>query len=234
MISVIIPVYREGKNQIFRDALMLLSCFKNIEVLCIGKSIDQATKKIINQFPNASYFPSNMNTRAERLNDGLKLAKNDLVIFHHPRSRLTRKGLNYLINNYQSISWGAFTHQFDQNSFLYRIASWYSNIVRGKARGIFYLDHCLVVNLKKVAKQDCSFPKIDIFEDTEFCQHLSKLAKPSLIPFPSITSTIRFQTRGFWKQLLLNQALKIAYYLGISKKSINKLYEKEMELNSAY
>lgn len=233
MISVIIPVYQEGQNQIFKDALMLLSMFKNIEVLCIGKGLDYQTKKIVERFPNASYFPTILNSRADRLNDGLKLAEGKFVIFHHPRSRLTRDGLNYLINNFEKFTWGAFKHKFNKRSLFYDFTSWYSNSIRAR-RGIFYLDHCLFVNLNKLNKNEVLFPHVDIFEDTLFCESLRTKYKPVLLPKYSLTSTIRFERKGIWKQAILNQLMKIAYLLKLSDKKMNKLYEKELELNSSY
>jgi hypothetical protein len=77
-------------------------------------------------------------------------------------------------------------------------------------------------------------PKIDIFEDTEICLRLKKQAKPIRLPFISQTSAVRFQAHGVYRQALKNQYIKWLYYFKRSDEQINRLYEKDIQLNTEY
>jgi hypothetical protein len=174
-------------------------------------------------------------SRAARLNIGFHRAKGEIILFHHPRSVVEHGGIRYLIerslDSNRPPSWGGFTHQFDYSHKLLKFTSWYSNQIRGAWRGILYLDHCIYFD-SKLWTQD--LPDIDVFEDTVLSQRLRKLCQPIILPFLSTTSAIRFETNGVWKQAIINQVLKIAFYLHIPHALMNRFYEKGLGLNSNY
>lgn len=78
---------------------------------------------------------------------------------------------------------------------------------------------------------DQKIPNVDIFEDTEISYILRRHAKPKILNFESKTSSVRFQKNGFIKQSIINQYLKVLYHLKFSKKKMNRLYEKGLDLN---
>ena len=63
---------------------------------------------------------------------------------------------------------------------------------------------------------------------------LKKRAKQTRLPFVSLTSAVRFQSQGIYRQALKNQYVKWLYYCKRSDKEMNKLYEKGLELNTQY
>ncbi len=172
-------------------------------------------------------------SRGERLNAGIELCEADLVLFHHPRSLLEPEGVDYLIDYSEELNWGGFTHEFDEKHWGLQFTSWYSNHIRGRFNGIYYLDHCLY-SKKSLIKKSGGFPNIDIFEDTIFCQRLMKISKPVRLPFRSVTSAVRFSSNGFWKQSFLNQKLKWGFYFKKDHRKMNADYEKNLNLNSHY
>lgn len=210
MLSVIIPTAHEAETDFFKNSVSSLSKFKNIEVICIDKS--EAI------------------TRAERLNLGFEKSKGSMILFYHPRSFVDPKGIQYLIDHCDRIMWGAFTHQFDHNHPLLKFTSWYSNKVRGKLGGIFYLDHCIFFHRSLWKK---TIPAVEIFEDTLLSRQLKELQRPILLPFASTTSALRFTKNGFWRQAVLNQIMKIGFHLNISHQTMNKIYENGLNLNSS-
>ncbi len=209
MLSIVIPTANEPENTFLAATLKNLSTLKNVEVICIEKS--EAV------------------SRAERLNLGFERAKGSMILFHHPRSVVEVEGIEYLIKHSQEKIWGAFTHQFDQRHPLLKFTSWYSNQVRGRGRKIFYLDHCIFFH-RSLRQQ--ALPSIEIFEDTVLSNQLSKLQAPLLLPYKSTTSAIRFVKNGFLKQSVMNQILKAAYLLKFSDRIMNKIYEKNLNLNN--
>ncbi len=172
-------------------------------------------------------------SRGSRLNAGIPLAESSLLLFHHPRSVLDPEGIDFLVDNSEELQWGAFHHQFDKDHWGLRFTSWYSNNIRGRVNGIYYLDHCLFAQKPLVLKAG-SFPEVDIFEDTVFCQRMNRVGFPQKLPFCSVTSAVRFSNNGFWKQSLLNQKLKWNFYFRKDHEEMNQEYEKELNLNSKY
>ncbi len=174
-------------------------------------------------------------TRAERLNVGFHKAQADTILFHHPRSWLADTAFDELfeikninINN-NLLFWGGFTHQFDLSHFLLKFTSWYSNYVRGP-RGVLYLDHCLFFH-RSLWKSEIA--PVAIFEDTLLSQNLMKASglKPIILNSTSTTSAVRFTKNGIWRQAVMNQILKVGFFLNIPHEKMNSIYEKGLGLN---
>lgn len=230
LLSIIIPTLNESKSGYLAKILEQYQNLPHIEIICVdGGSKDDTTEVIKNS--KAKLIQTNLSSRASRLNEGIAVAKNELILLHHPRSILDISGINQLIKIKDQVTWGAFTHAFDLNHPLLKFTSWYSNNVRGDLRDIFYLDHCLFAQ-KKLLFEVGLLPDIEIFEDTEICLKLKKKARPVRINSPSVTSAVRFEKNGFWRQAIKNQYLKWAYYLKSSDKKMNKFYEQGLELNT--
>lgn len=230
-ISVIIPTLNDLALGILATSLTQLCRIKNLEITCVDGGSTDGTLALIQSYPVklincASYC------RAQRMNAGIACATGDVLFFHHPRSIIDTAALTYLQTAPEIPLWGGLQHRFDWTHPLLRFTSWYSNRMRAQRRGIVYLDHCIFVSrtlLKRIATP--AWPEIDIFEDTAFSLKLRALVFPQLLPFVAITSAVRFKTRGLYRQALVNQVLKVAYALGLSKTSLNRYYEKNMGLN---
>lgn len=166
--------------------------------------------------------------RAERLSKGIEEAQGELVVFHHPRSLLELSSFNYLLKSHAQLTWGGFTHRFDRKYWGLRFTSWYSNQIRPRLGKIVYLDHCLYFKKNLL---DQPIPSCSIFEDTEISKILRRHGPPRILPFISTTSSIRFETHGFFKQFMMNQILKVKYHLGHSDQEMNARYEKDLNLN---
>jgi glycosyltransferase involved in cell wall biosynthesis len=232
LLSIIVPTLNESKTGYLSKILNAYLGVDNIELICVDGGSKDDTISLIKQ-SNAKLIATDVCSRAGRLNAGVKQAKFDLVLLHHPRSLVDIEGLKTLINRRSEIFWGAFTHQFSISHPLLYFTSWYSNHIRGGLRGIYYLDHCLFAQ-KQLLLDVGLLPEIDIFEDTEICLRLRQRAKPIRLPFISQTSAVRFQANGMYRQALKNQYLKWLYYFKRSDTKMNKLYEKGINLNTQY
>ena len=228
-LSIIIPVHNDLENGYLKQQISLFKKFPTLEVLYVdGGSTDGSV-----EFIQASGFEpiiSEKSNRAERINLGIEKSSGETILINHPRSILNKEGISFLLNS-PPTGWGAFTHRFDKEHFLLDFTSWYSNEVRLRVREIAYLDHCIFFN-KALYRDKQLLPNIEIFEDTALSNNLGLLAGPTLLPYPSITSSIRFYKNGVFYQSLLNQFMKICWYLRLSPELMNKIYEKGLELNS--
>ncbi|MEQ1722486.1 MAG: hypothetical protein ABL930_04875 [Pseudobdellovibrio sp.] len=167
-------------------------------------------------------------TRAERLNKGFFQTKAQIILFHHPRSWLSADAFSLLLKLSQNKPiWGGFTHQFDISHPLLKFTSWYSNFIRGR-RGILYLDHCIYFH-RSLWTQDIL--PVAIFEDTILSKNFLKQMPPIIQKPISYTSAIRFVKNGIWRQAVMNQFLKVAFYFKLPQDKMNTIYEKGLGLN---
>ena len=237
--SIIVPTFNEEKNPFFLKTLESFShpdLKGQVELIITDRCSTDLTQQIA-QNHGALVIKTQENSRAGRLNIGYQQANGKIIFFHHPRSTIDIEALHYIKNNYDFISWGGLTHTFDLENSLLQFTSWYSNNVRGKLKQILYLDHCIFFRkdlFHKQYKNKLPLPIVDIFEDSFLSLRLQSLGDITILPFKSLTSSIRFHSNGIWKQSLMNQWLKIAFYLELPLGTMNKVYEKGLSLNSQY
>jgi hypothetical protein len=232
MISIVLPTFNELGSGFLKPILENLSQLKDAEIIVVDGGSTDGTLTLLADF-SVQLISLENSTRAARLNKGIASSRGELILLHHPRSLVSAAavtslqaaatgGLNY---------WGGFTHQFDVQHPLLRFTSWYSNKIRCDLRGIVYLDHCIFVT-GSIRDKGFVIPDVEIFEDTEISKILRALSHPVRRAEPAITSAIRFQKNGVYKQALMNQLLKLAYSLKVPAKTMNRLYEKGLGLNS--
>lgn len=208
MISVVLPVFDEARNGWSARIRERFAEVPGYELLRVG--------------------PSSGRTRAQRLQAGIEAARGETILLHHPRSLIEADGLRFLLEREDELTWGGFTHAFDEDHPLLRFTSWYSNRVRAARAGIVYLDHCVFFRRELLTRP---IPAVEIFEDTELSLILRAGGPPAILPYRSTTSAIRFKTNGIWRQALMNQRLKLEYRLGVSDRLMNARYERGLRLN---
>jgi len=236
-IAVIIPVKEEMKLSFHRKIIESYQPFPNCELLwVIGPNNDGTYEDLVEN--QQRVIQTNANSRAERINIGIKATQQSLILVNHPRSFLSENAIKHLscMKVDENKFWGGFTHVFYQSKHpILKFASFYSNTIRFGLRGIIYLDHCIFLTRNMITAEDpAPVPLADIFEDTLFSHKLSKLTRPLRIKYKSYTSPVRFKNNGVIKQSLMNQKLKIKFLFGFSKEKMNKEYEKNLNLNSRY
>jgi hypothetical protein len=220
----------------------IFSVFENedsFEFIVVDRMSEDKTVAYIKSLPLFQKSPEKLkviqtssNERGKRLLEGCKIASGWIILLHHPRSFLEREGILSLMLMRETFFWGGYTHRFDWESPLLNFTSWYSNHVRADLRHIFYLDHCIFINHDLLLKIE--FPDVPIFEDTILSERLNKICRPIRLPSISTTSSIRFRKNGILYQALLNQVMKLGFFLGVPLYKLNIFYEKSLELNSKY
>lgn len=228
-ISIVIPCFNDNSLGILRKNLTNYSQLDEIEIICIDGGSSDGTVELIKSYTNVKFIQHQGN-RIGLINKGIKEAKGEYILIHHPRSWINPTDFEKL-KNLTDFKWGAFTHRFDQRNFIFDFTSWYSNNIRGDLFYIYYLDHCLLIHRSIISKVQ-TFKDVPIFEDTEMCKKLRFLASPIRLKIYSTTSSIRFKRNGLLRQVLLNQLVKLLYLLKFNHVFINKVYERGLNLNS--
>lgn len=209
------------------------------EIIAVLSQSDDSTEKVLveyaNRFMEVRIVRSLAQNRAQRLNDGIAHSIGEIILLHHPASLLPERVALQKIEQAIALGncWGAFQHGFDDDHWLLRFTSLYSDNVRVKLKGVVYLDHCPFVKCQAL-QMIGNVPDLDIFEDTVLSDRLCQIAKPVLLDGKVITSARRFHQRGIYRHALLNQLLKICYHFKIDPQWLNRLYEQKASINVKY
>jgi glycosyltransferase involved in cell wall biosynthesis len=231
-ISIIIPTFNEIKHGYLNKTLDELCNIKGIEIIIVDGGSTDGTSQLAKSKLDRYFLIKNSN-RAQRMNYGFAMSKADLIVFHHPRSFISKSAIDELKKFNTTTKqefWGGFTHRFDKNSLGLKFTSWYSNHIRRKISGIIYLDHCIFATRNLIIKTR-GFPNKEIFEDTIFSNKLYKFIKPVLLKNYSITSSVRFKQNSFLVQAILNLVIKACFLCKMSDVKMNTIYEKGLNLN---
>lgn len=232
MLSIVLPIFNESRGGYLPRILQNLAKLSDAEVIVVdGGSADDSLQLI--EQSGVKLIQLSNSTRAARLNKGIEASNGEVIFLHHPRSIVSPNAFEQI---YETCSrnnecWGGLTHKFDAEHPLLNFTSWYSNRIRCDRRGIIYLDHCVFFN-RALVEDGPVIPDVPIFEDTELSKLLRKKSRPVRLMEVAETSAIRFQQNGILKQAVLNQLLKIAYYLKLPRTRMNNTYEKGLDLNN--
>ena len=229
LVSVVLPTFNEIRHGLLPQLLANLTPEPWLEVVAVDGASHDGTAELICQYAHVHLVTASPGNRAQRLNLGIRQARGEILFLHHPRSLPDRAVFRWLHEHAADVAWGALTHGFDMNHPVLKFTSWYSNQVRGRWRGIFYLDHCLFMHRRLWFEG--ALPEVDIFEDTLLSRELRRQAWPRLLPFASQTSATRFRQQGMWRQALLNQVAKLAFLVGLPTRAINRFYERRLNFN---
>ncbi len=228
-ISWMFSIINESDNDYFWKNLELLQEMNQTVCVVDGGSVDETKTDLKKRKITFHDLPES--TRGQRFEFGARQTQASILIFVHPRTRISPEVIRAMqIDLPSHHSWGAFTHRFDTDHIILRFTSWWSNTIRGDLRGIFYLDHVLWVR-RSLLTQAGGFPAVAIFEDTILCERLLRFGKPIRLPQTTVTSAVRFRKNGLTKQIMINQLAKLRYYLRQNNDSINRKYESGFDLN---
>lgn len=233
MLSVVLPTNNELGLDYLPRILARITAVDGVELICVDNHSTDGTAELLRQRARGhgiQVIDLPASNRAQRLNAGIRAASHDRVLLHHPRSLLAVGALDALLAVDASVAWGGFTHAFDRTHPLLAWTSYYSNRIRMDGSGIVYLDHCIFFNRRLLG--DTPVPELEIFEDTALSQALRVHGKPLRLPQHAVTSTVRYDKNGVWRQALMNQAMKVGYTFKLDHQRMNAVYERGLRLNN--
>jgi uncharacterized protein len=161
--------------------------------------------------------------RGRQMNAGARNASGEFFLFLHADTRLPASYAETVraALSLPGIAAGAFEFRLDATSpslrFIERVANW-----RSRRLQLPYGDQAIFLRSSRFHAAG-GFPETTIMEDYEFIMGLKKFGRIYTAPYPATTSARRWEKLGVCRATLLNEAVVVAYYLGISPSGLLRL-----------
>jgi rSAM/selenodomain-associated transferase 2/rSAM/selenodomain-associated transferase 1 len=219
LLSIIIPTLNEEGH--IEDCLASAEGASLVERIVVDGGSGDRTVEIAHA--GGAKVISGPPGRGRQMNAGARIASGDLILFLHADTRLppgyaetVRAALSL-----PGIAAGAFEFRLDATSpglrFIERVANW-----RSRRLQLPYGDQAIFLRSSRFHAAG-GFPETTIMEDYEFIMGLKKFGRIYTAPYPATTSARRWEKLGVWRATLLNEAVVVAYYLGVSPSGLLRL-----------
>ena len=196
-ISIIIPVLNEG-NTIGACLDRLNGQAEPNEIVVVDGGSQDNTLAIVRTFPGVKWLRASKAGRGRQMNQGVRVAKGDILLFLHSDTLLMPGGLAMIetLLAQTGIVAGSFCLRFDHQSPFLRL---YARFSRINHILFTYGDQGLFMS-RRVFEQVGGFPELPLMEDVEIQESLRKIGCFVKIRHPVVTSARRFLSNGIIRQ----------------------------------
>jgi rSAM/selenodomain-associated transferase 2/rSAM/selenodomain-associated transferase 1 len=232
-ISAIVPTYNEAEQ--IAATLEHLATAHNVEIiLADGGSTDETiaiARSLSLPCPlHISITPGG--GRARQCNAAAQQASGEILLFVHADTRLPshfdvflRGALRGSSRRSAAIA-GAFELRTDSDRAGMRIIERWANW-RSRRLSLPYGDQAIFL-AASTFRDIGGFPELPIMDDYALVRQLAKRGKIATLPLAVTTSARRWERIGLWKTTAINQAIVIAYELGISPDRLARWYRRQV------
>ncbi len=228
MISVVIPVYREGEAII--DFLAeLYSRHAVVECVVVDASdaaeVEALNTRVMQQFAdkNLRYIAAGNKGRAAQMNQGAAMTRQPILLFLHADTQLPEGALNMILTGIEvGKHWGRFDVRFDIPTWPFRMIAAMMNW-RSRSTGIATGDQAMFVT-RAVFERIGGFEQIPLMEDIALSKKLKRVGSPLCLEAKVITAARRWQQNGVLKTIVLMWWLRLAYWFGVQPTQLAKWY----------
>lgn len=164
--------------------------------------------------------------RGPQLNLGAEQAKGDVIVFLHADSRLpvvSYRRFLATLNSCPELDGGAFRFSLAHSPGPWPRLYECSVRLRNCVFNLPYGDQGFFLRRHRWSEQT-RFAHWPLMEDVEWWQRLSTTLNFRILPFPLITSSRRFEQRGYLRSALRNLRTMIRYKQGVSPVMLAKEY----------
>ncbi|MGB8165965.1 MAG: glycosyltransferase family 2 protein [Chthoniobacteraceae bacterium] len=162
--------------------------------------------------------------RGRQMNEAVRLATGEILLFHHIDSVLTPEHLASLCREMGDASrvGGAFYRKFDERHPQLRclepIERWHN-----RSFGALYGDQSLFVR-RSVFEALGGYADFPLMEDVEFSRRLRRAGSIVMLDPPMESSPRRHLEGGAWRTTLTNVAMLLGYHLGVPPAALHRWY----------
>lgn len=210
-VSVIVPALNEAER--IGEALARAREGENVETVVVdGGSADDTAETAAEAGARVFHGPRG---RARQMNLGAAVAGGEFYCFLHADTRLPEGFARHVRDTLapRSVAGGAFAFRLDHDSPALRVVEWVVNR-RSRRFQMPYGDQALFIR-ESTFHELRGFPEAPIMEDYAFVRRLRRRGRIAIAPAAVVTSARRWRRRGVLRTTLLNQAIIIAYHLGV-------------------
>jgi len=221
-LSIVIPVLNEAP--LIEQTLKALQPLRAVghEVIVVdGGSHDDT---VLRSKPYADKILQGSRGRSRQMNAGATLASHELLLFLHADTLLTEGADRIIVKgmNGGRSDWGRFDVKLSGNHPLLRIIEFLMNW-RSRMSGIATGDQAIFVKRDLFVAMG-GFPEVNLMEDIALCRMLKKYRRPLCLRQPVITSSRRWEEKGFVRTISLMWFLRLAYFFKVNPNRLAKLY----------
>ena len=221
-ISVIIPVLNEA-NLIVKTLSALQSLRQaGHEVIVVDGGSHDDTLSLSK--PYADKLIQGSMGRSRQMNDGAKSANHEVLLFLHADTLLP-EGADWLIlegMEKKERSWGRFDVKLSGELPFFRVIEFLMNW-RSRLSRIATGDQAIFVKTE-LFRSVGGFPEIDLMEDIALSKMLKTHGQPLCLWQRALTSSRRWEEKGFLRTIPLMWLLRLAYFFNVNPKRLAKLY----------
>jgi len=221
-ISIIIPTRNEADS--IGKFLPELVSTPGVDVLVVDGGSTDNTVAVVKSL--GVQVLSADTGKAAQMNAGAEAAQGDILLFLHGDTRLAPGFVEQVIDalSQPGVAAGAFKLAIDGKGFGLRIIEWLANF-RARIMQMPYGDQGIFITTDMFSTVG-GFPALPIMEDFELMRRLKRKGGIKILALPATTSARRWRKLGVLRTTLINQAIIIAYLLGVPPKKLADWYRK--------
>lgn len=161
--------------------------------------------------------------RARQMNAGAAQARGNALLFLHADTRLPPDADTRVTTALATGAlWGRFDVQIAGRHWMLPVIAFMMNL-RSRLSGIATGDQAMFMR-RDAFEQLGGFPEQPLMEDIAMSAALKRLARPTCLRGPAITSGRRWESRGVWRTMALMWHLRWRYWCGDSPQQLAQRY----------
>jgi rSAM/selenodomain-associated transferase 2 len=218
-ISVIIPTLNEEDTL---DATLETLSVSSAQIIVADGGSNDSTVELAKKF-GATVIQVETG-RSDQMNQGAKLATGRILLFLHADTILPSGWEHEVIKtpDKPGVVCGAFSFKLDADSPVLRLIERLANF-RSRFFQAPYGDQALFLKAE-IFFRIGGYAKMPIMEDFDLVRRLRKIGKVVTCEAHATTSARRWQELGPIKTTLINQAMILGYYMGVSPAKLAEFY----------
>jgi rSAM/selenodomain-associated transferase 2 len=224
-ISVIIPVFHEGRNiNTIVDHIRNLRGGSKVEIVVVEGATERDTLKALHR--NDVKKIISPRGRATQMNKGAISSNGNILLFLHADTFLPEETFDIIRETLgdRRITAGAFTLRFIEAPF-YMKAFYPFHDLRGMITRVAFGDQGFFMRKEDFIEMK-GFRELKVLEDLDMMVRLRRSGRRIMIRKEKVrTSARRYLERGPVRNLLINIFLIISYHIGVDTDRFQHLYE---------